>query len=230
MKKSTLEDCQDLIDYRFNDLAILKLGLTHSSAAPTRQDSNERMEFLGDSVLGLVVCENLYENNAGLMEGEMTKIKSHVVSRQTCAEIATSLGIEKLLFTGKGIMNSRTIPMSVAAATLEAIIGAIFLDGGFEPARKFILTHLQPKIDEALEDEFENNFKSMMQQFAQRKWSSTPDYQLLDEKGPDHSKCFEVAVVVRHRHFTSAWGTTKKEAEQKAAKSALTELGIIKEE
>ena len=228
MDQSILQKCQELIDYHFSDPDLLETALTHASVAPTRLQSNERLEFLGDAVLGLVVCGALYSSYDELMEGEMTKMKSSVVSRQRCAAVAEELGICKLLFLGKGMASPERLPQSVAAAVFEAIIGAIYVDGGLEPACKFILEHLQPYLADALADEHHNNFKSLLQQHAQRRWDTTPDYQLLDEKGPDHSKCFEIAAAIAGRQFPSAWGRSKKEAEQKAARRALLALGLLK--
>lgn len=230
MEQSILDRCQKVLDYTFRDPDLLALSLTHSSVAPTRRQSNERLEFLGDSVLGLVVCHQLYDRHGDLTEGQMTKIKSAVVSRQTCAEVSTRTGMSELLFLGKGLGGRERIPSSMAAAVLESLIGAIYLDGGLEPARIFILRHIQPYIDEALANEHQSNYKSLLQQYAQRHWGSTPDYQLLDEKGPDHSRCFEIGVSIDGRHFPSAWGMNKKEAEQEAAKQALVQLGLLPSE
>ena len=230
MEVSALDNCQQVIGYVFRRPELLSLALTHSSVAATRLDSNERLEFLGDAVLGLVVCQELYEHSDDLQEGQMTKIKSSVVSRRTCAEIAEQSGIADSLSLGKGMPTASGLPQSVNAAVFEAIIGAIFLDGGLDAARQFILTHVRPFIDEAFATEHQENFKSMLQQHCQRRWGATPDYHVLDEKGPDHSKCFEVAVSISGRHFTSAWGMTKKEAEQEAARRALAELGLLEED
>ena len=223
MEDSTLRQCEELLGYHFNDSGLLALALTHSSVAPTRVQSNERMEFLGDAVLGLVVVSTLYDRHGDLMEGEMTRIKSAVVSRQTCAAVAEKLGLGASLLLGKG-MASNGLPSSVAAGLLESVIGAIYLDGGLEAAREFILRNISQHLDAALVDEHQRNYKSLLQQFSQRRWSRTPEYQVLDEKGPDHSKCFEIAVSIDGRHFPSAWGKNKKEAEQLAAKRALDEL------
>jgi ribonuclease-3 len=222
-----IERCQKTIGYSFQDPELLALALTHSSVASTRVESNERMEFLGDAVLALVVCQELYQRQDDLLEGQMTKIKSAVVSRRTCAAIAEGNGIAELLFLGKGMPLPDRLPQSVTAAVFEAIIGAIYLDGGLDAARRFILTTVGPFIDEAFETEHQRNYKSLLQQHSQRRWGTTPDYQLLDEKGPDHSKCFEVAVSIGGRHFSSAWGMSKKEAEQEAARRALRELGLV---
>jgi ribonuclease-3 len=119
------------------------------------------------------------------------------------------------------------VPRSVLAAAFESLVAAIYLDGGMAEAERFILEHVGPEIEAAVSCEFGGNFKSLLQQLAQREYGVTPSYQMLDEKGPDHSKCFEVCVAVDGRRFTSAWGPNKKMAEQKAALLALEELGVL---
>jgi ribonuclease-3 len=218
----SLQQCQQLIGYQFQSQELLALALTHASVAPSRLASNERLEFLGDAVLGLVVCEELYRSCGDLLEGEMTRIKSAVVSRHTCAAVAVEADLCRTMSLGKGM--AADLPQSVAAAVLEALIGAIYLDGGLEPAREFILRAMRPHIEAVLADERMQNFKSLLQQHAQRTYGQTPEYLLLDEKGPDHSKCFEIAVSIGGRHFPTAWGKSKKEAEQKAAHEALSAL------
>lgn len=225
-----LEACQERIGYRFKDPALLAAAMTHSSSADTRQESNERLEFLGDAVLGLVVCHALYDRLPEAMEGELTKIKSAVVSRRACARVADALRLTETLRCGQGIENGEQMPPSLAACALEALIAAVYLDGGFEVARDFILRHLAGEIERAAESEHQFNFKSQLQQYAQRDLNATPSYAVLDEQGPDHSKCFEISVSIGHRHFPSAWGPSKKEAEQKAARLALVALGQLRED
>jgi ribonuclease-3 len=229
VEQHAVAKCEELIDYHFNEPELLVRALTHASVSPTRLESNERLEFLGDAVLGLCVCSYLYANHAELLEGEMTKIKSSVVSRRTCAIVARDCGISEMLLLSGDMADAERMPESVAAAVFESIIGAIYVDGGYQPAAKFILRHLEPFIEQAFDTSHHRNFKSLLQQHAQRLWSNTPDYIVLDEQGPDHSKCFEVAVVLEGRHFTSAWGRSKKEAEQAAARSALIELELLTE-
>jgi ribonuclease-3 len=224
-----LERCQQQIGYQFKDLDLLELALTHSSVAASRVHSNERLEFLGDAVLGLSVCSWLYENQPDLLEGEMTKIKSAVVSRRTCAEIVEESGLNEFLLLGNELADPRQVPESILAAVLEAIIGAIYVDGGYEPADHFIRQFLKQHIADALDDTHLNNFKSLLQQHAQKTSSTTPQYLLLDEQGPDHSKCFEVAVAIDGQNFPSAWGRNKKEAEQAAALRALETLGLLEQ-
>ena len=229
-RNTALATCQQRIGYQFKQPELLKAALTHASAADRRRDSNERLEFLGDAVLGLVVCHTLFERLPNLMEGELTKIKSAVVSRRTCARVAVKLGLPDVLQCGQGMDVGERMPPSLAAAVLESLIAAVFLDGGFAVARDFILEHVADEIDKSSRSEHQFNFKSQLQQYAQCELNLTPTYELLDEKGPDHSKCFEVAVSIGRRHFPSAWGPNKKEAEQKAAWLALVKLGELKDE
>lgn len=222
-----LDRCQKAIGYQFKDPSLLEAALTHASVAPNRLASNERMEFLGDSILGMVVCRYLYDNYPDSLEGPLTKIKSAVVSRKTCAEMAEKLDLPSFLFLGNGITSRNKLPTSLAAAVLEALIAAMAIDGGLERTSEFILQHVTPFIEEAVASEHQQNFKSQLQQHAQKTRGVTPVYELLDEKGPDHSKCFEIAVRIDGRRFTSAWGPSKKEAEQKAAYNALVDLQVI---
>ena len=217
----TLEACQQRIGYTFQDSSLLQAALTHASSASHRQDSNERMEFLGDAVLGLIVCQVLYERLPNALEGDMTKIKSAVVSRRVCARVAQALRLTAGLPLGQGMENGEHLPTSLAAGTLEAVIAAIYIDGGLDAARAFILRHMDGELVQATDSRHHYNFKSQLQQWAQRVMHATPLYELLDEKGPDHAKCFEVAVSIGGRQFPSAWGPTKKDAEQKAARLAL---------
>lgn len=219
--------CEKQIGYRFRNGDLLRAAMTHASSAGTRLESNERMEFLGDSVLGLVICEELYQRLPNAMEGEMTKIKSAVVSRRICAQVAESLRLGDWLTIGQGIDGGEHIPKSLLAAVLEALVAAIYLDGGLEAARRFVLTHMGQALQTAIDSEHKFNFKSQLQQYSQRRLAAMPYYELLDEKGPDHSKCFEVAVVIEGRQFPGAWGPSKKEAEQKAARLALVMLGQL---
>lgn len=220
------EMAQQRLGYRFSDPSLLSRAFTHASIAETRRDSNERMEFLGDAVLGLVCCELIYLLFPDLLEGEMTKIKSTVVSRQTCALIARELGLDSMLLLGKGMQTQRELPQSLAAATLEALIAALYLDGGMQPVVRFLRPLLEPMIKRAEASGHQENFKSVLQQHAQQLFSTSPMYLVLDEKGPDHAKCFEVAVEIAGRRFPSCWGASKKAAEQQAALNALSELGV----
>ncbi len=227
MDEETLQQIEQIIGYKFSNRNLLTKALTHSSAADNRLLSNERLEFFGDSILAVVICQILFERFPGYLEGDLTKIKSMLVSRSTCAQVAIQLGLQKFLTIGKGLASGRALSGSLAASLLEAIIAAIYVDSGFGAARSFILRTFGPSINRADAEQDHGNFKSLLQQHAQQQFNTTPIYELLDEKGPDHDKCFECQVVFADRHFLSAWGRSKKEAEQKTAFNALAELGIL---
>ena len=227
MKSETRQRAEEILGHSFSNVHLLKESLTHASIADNRLQSNERMEFLGDAVLDLIICEALYLRFPEYQEGELTKIKSAVVSRRTCAEVANETGMTDLLIIGKGISSRNEMPPSLAAAVYESLVAALYLDGGFEVVKAFVLRTMSPKIDAIAADEHQQNYKAVLQQHAQKLLAATPMYELLDEKGPDHSKCFEVCVCIGGRRFTSAWGPNKKMAEQKAALLALEDLGVF---
>jgi len=227
MDEETLQQIEQIIGYKFSNSNLLSKAFTHSSSSDNRLFSNERLEFLGDAVLATVICRTLFERFPGYLEGDLTKIKSMLVSRRSCARISGELGLQRFLKVGKGMVSSRALTSSCAAGLLEAVIAGIYIDGGIDAASSFILKTFALLIDQANAEQSQGNFKSLLQQYAQQELNTTPIYELLDEKGPDHNKCFESEVVIAERHFPSAWGTNKKEAEQKAAFNALVELGVL---
>jgi ribonuclease-3 len=223
-ESTILEECQKVVAYRFRKPKLLRAALTHASGADTRLASNERLEFLGDAVLGLVVCELLFERFPNYQEGDLTKIKSAVVSRRTCARISRELNLGDSLFLGKGMHIHATIPANLLADVFESLLAAIYLDGGLDAAREFVIRHVLPEIEREAAGAQGSNFKSLLQQVAQRDFTETPRYDLLDEQGPDHHKCFKVAAVIGKSIYAPAWGRNKKEAEQKAAMNALAQI------
>jgi ribonuclease-3 len=222
--RDLLTRCEHVVGYKFRDRTLLRAALTHASGAEHRLASNERLEFLGDSILGMVVCEMLFRQFPQYQEGELTKIKSVVVSRQTCAKISEALGLQEFLILGKGMTMSPGVPPSLLADVFESLVAAMYLDGGEAAARQFLHTYIGPEVELAATGELGGNYKSLLQQYAQREFGSTPTYHMLDEKGPDHSKCFKMAAQVRNQRYHAAWGRNKKEAEQRAASNALSEL------
>jgi len=228
MNQPDLQQIERITGYKFKDHDLLSLALTHSSAVTNRTHSNERLEFLGDSILSIVICQTLYERFPDYLEGDLTKIKSMLVSRRNCSLAIKEMGLIRFMKVGKGMAESRALAGSLAAGLLEAIIAAVYLDGGFDAAKEFVLKTFNPFIEQADAKQSQGNFKSLLQQHAQQNLNCTPIYELLDEKGPDHNKCFETQVILGNQHFSSAWGTNKKEAEQKAAFNALIELRVLK--
>ncbi|HJZ57469.1 MAG TPA: ribonuclease III [Gemmataceae bacterium] len=223
-ERAILDDCQDAINYQFKRPELLRAALTHTSGANTRAASNERLEFLGDSVLGLVTCERLFDRFPDYQEGDLTKVKSVVVSRKTCAQFSRDLGLGDFLFLGKGVNVYGEIPANMLADVFESLVAAIFLDGGWDAARTFVLRFIGPEVERVAQEAITANSKSQLQQITQKEFGGTPRYFLLDEQGPDHDKCFKVAAQVGDHRFPPAWGRTKKEAELKAALNALAHI------
>lgn len=220
----TLLDCEQRIGYRFVDKSLIFEALTHASSVDRRLNSYERMEFLGDSILGFVVCEFLYKNYIHWDEGELTKVKSIVVSRHACAQMGIQLGLAEFLSVGKGIGSLDKVPGSLLANAFEALIAAIYLDGGLEPVRHFLMPIVRQQVDSAMDGELVINYKSELQHYVQKRFGVPPVYLVLGTRGPDHQKQFQIAAKIIKRTFLPAWGRNKKEAEQRAAANALAEI------
>ena len=221
-----LKGLEQVLKYQFKDTALAHTAMTHRSylhASPGRSgESNERMEFLGDSVVGLAVNEFLYNKFPKLREGELTKMKSLLVSRVILSRAATVMGLGKfvLLSEAENESGGRN-RASILADTLEGIIGAVYLDGGLEPARKLTERLLLREVHEILSDANLANYKSMLQEYVQGEFKTHPQYRISSENGPDHQKLFAVEVVVNGRTLGRGHGSNKKEAEQEAARDAL---------
>ncbi len=216
--------CQERIGHTFRDESILLAALTHASGAAHRLASNERLEFLGDAILGFIVCDTLYRIFPHSLEGDLTRIKSVVVSRETCGRISEHLGLTEFLIVGKGLAVNSAVPVSVLSDLFESVVAAIYLDGGIEPASLFVSRWMDPEIAQVSSGAQGANHKSLLQQLSQRDFGVTPTYEVMEESGPDHSKSFHVSAFIGERRYTPAWGRNKKEAEQRAASNALVEL------
>lgn len=217
-------ECQRRIAYEFRDPGLLVEALTHASGAQHRLRSNERLEFLGDSILGFLVCEMLYRSFPDSLEGDLTRIKSVVVSRETCGRISGLLGLADFLIVGKGLSTNRQVPESVLSDLFESLVAAMYLDGGLDAVRPLVERFVLPEIEQVASGAQGSNHKSLLQQLAQRDYGITPTYEVLEEAGPDHSKTFHVSAQIGSRRYPPAWGRNKKEAEQRAASNALVEL------
>jgi len=224
LQRRKLDLCEERIAYTFRDRSLLLAALTHASIAENRLASNERLEFLGDAILGTVVCEYLYRTFQNFLEGDLTRIKSVVVSRASCAKFSKEMGLEDCLMVGKGMAGNAEVPSSLMADVFESLAAAIYLDGGNEAAREFIHRYVIPEVELVESGKLGGNYKSLLQQHAQRECNTTPTYLLVNEKGPDHSKQFYVAAQINGRRYHAAWGRNKKEAEQRAAHNAMAEL------
>lgn len=223
-------EIEGVVGHRFREPGLLGMALRHASVTETRLDSNERMEFLGDAILGMIVCERIYQMYPNSLEGEMTKIKSLAVSRRTCAKLARTLGLERHIVVGKGMRTQERLPASLAAAVLESMVAALYLDGGMDAVRCFLEPLVDPLIRDAVRSGHQHNFKSVLQQHAQQEMGCAPQYRILDEKGPDHAKAFRIAVELDGVTYEASWGQSKKQAEQQAALNALCALGLIEQD
>lgn len=217
---------EERIGYIFKDKTILIEALTHSSYAnekKSRRIHNERLEFLGDSVLSLIVTEYMYKNYPKCSEGKLSKIRAGLVCEKSLYEISARLSIREYIFLGKGeeLTGGRN-RVSILSDVLEAIIGGIYIDGGIEKSREFILTQFKKLIDEAIKEEnYFADYKTLLQEILQKDSSDSIEYILKDEKGPDHDKIFYTQVVYREKVLGEGVGKNKKSSEQMAAKDAL---------
>jgi len=225
MSEKDFTACEEAISYHFNDSSLLRLALTHSSKKPDLAASNERLEFLGDAIVGLVVSAHLFEIFPDSSEGELTKAKSVLVSRNTLARISKGLGLDRFMMVAKGVTTPGPIPQSLLANVYEAIVGAIYLDGGIRDARAFVLRTLKAEFNKVIGDRHEKDYKSLLQQYAQKELKAAPVYRKMEERGPDHEKAFRVVAVIAGKEYCSAWGNSKKQAEQAAAAKTLKMLG-----
>ena len=221
---SALAAMEQALGHVFADKTLLATALTHPSMIDVSKVSYERLEFLGDAVLGLVMAEHLYRLFPGADEGELTRIKSSVVSRTALAHIAKRLRITEHLKMAKGMHLQGPIPRSVGSNAAEALIGALYLDAGIAAAQRFVLGELGDLIRRSSTKRSASNHKSLLQHHTQRLGLGTPTYEVVSMQGPHHERVFEVRTVLNGRSFPSAIGPNKKRAEQRAAKNALRAL------
>lgn len=210
------------IGYTFNDIRLLDLSLTHKSSVGVNSECNERMEFLGDSVLEVVVSSFLYSSFPEYTEGQLSKLKAVVVSRSTLSLVARELGLGSFIrFSAGEVATGGSEKPSNLANALEALIASVYLDGGIEKAQEFILSILEGKIYELDRDELKRDYKTALQEYWQAGSRKPPAYTVIAETGPDHDKRFEIEVKLAGEPYGRGIGRSKKEAEQKAAEKAL---------
>lgn len=212
------------LDYKFKDRELLKTALTHSSYAnETSVESNERLEFLGDAVLGFVVADVLYKRYPDASEGKLSKMRSSIVSRMNFAHFARELRINKQLLLGKGEENTGGREReSNLSGTFEAVIGAIFIDGGYRKVYRVITKLLKNCLNG--DEEIFKDYKTKLQEVAQRKFKKVPKYKVVLEEGPPHDKNFHIEVKLGRKTFGKGMGSNKKKAEQEAAKQGLERM------
>lgn len=225
-----LAEFQKIINVEFKKLYILDMALTHSSYTnehPSISYYNERLEFLGDSVLSLIVSEYIYNRFENKKEGKLSRIRASVVCESSLADIARKIMINKYIQIGKGeeFTGGRNKD-SLLADAFEAVIAAIYLDAGYDTAKNFVLNYLEDKIDVVSNNEIFNDYKSKLQEHLQKNKEYLIKYNIINELGPQHDKVFEVEVQVNGKQIGKGKGKSKKEAEQRAAKQALINLGV----
>jgi len=215
------------LGYSFEDISLLRLALTHSSYANENKKNgevcNERLEFLGDSILGMMVATLIYKGKPGMPEGQMTKLRAELVCEKSLASLAASFCLGECLLLGRGEEKGggRARP-SILADAMEAIIAAVYLDGGITSVARLIKKHFTQRLDK-----FENgntDYKTALQEIIQEKQGRNLYYRIIGESGPDHLKSFAVEVLLDDRVIGNGIGKSKKEAEQAAARSALAEI------
>jgi len=228
MTDASIPDLEVLIGHVFRDKGLIFNALSHSSTKSDDRPSNERLEFLGDSVLGMLLAEALYRRYNDADEGMLTRIKSQAVSRATLERVAAAMGLERYILVGKGV-KKKTIPSSLLGNLFEAIVGAIYLDAGLAASRKFVLRHLDVIVEEIVDDRAERNYKSLLQHYCQRELGAMPSYRVLRESGPAHGRTYDVAAVIKSEEVGLARANSKKEAEQGAARAAMLHYKAVDE-
>ena len=228
MTDGNIQDLEVLLGHVFRDKSLIFNAISHSSTKNDERPSNERMEFLGDSVLGTICAEALYRRFPDADEGELTRIKSQAVSRSTLERVAGVMGLDRFILVGKGV-RKKALPSSLIGNMFEAIVGAIYLDSGLAAARKFLLRQLDVVMEEIVDDRAERNYKSLLQHYCQRELGAMPSYRVLREAGPAHSRNYEISAVVRGEEVGRARAESKKEAEQGAARAAMLHYKAIDE-
>lgn len=226
--KELTDFCKNL-SIKFSNLNLLQLAFTHRSfsqdGSGKKHENNERLEFLGDSVLGMATAAYLYTEFMENPEGDLAKIKSSVVSEQSLAPIALKIGIDKMLILGKGEeMTGGRQKKAILADCVEAVIGAYYLDAGYKAAEKLVLSFMIPEIKKFVSNQGAKDFKTMLQEAHQKKYKTCPTYELVKETGPDHERTFWVKVHLKNATYGPEKGKNKKEAEQNVAEKAWKEI------
>ncbi|MGO8692401.1 MAG: ribonuclease III [Rectinemataceae bacterium] len=223
-RKGELAAFQKVADLRFRSLELLNLALTHRSCGnedPLHALNNERLEFLGDAVLGVVTASCLYSLLPDKSEGELARVKSYVVSEEVLSQQAKALGIDRCILLGKGEEQSGgRAKKAILADAMEAVMGACYLDAGFETATRFVLSLVEPEVRKVLQNRHRKDYKTILQEYVQKYRRSYPVYSLVRRTGPDHDRTFWISCMVGSDAYGPVSGKNKKEAEQNAAKAA----------
>lgn len=219
---------EERLGHVFENKDLIALAFVHRSFVNEHRKEvrahNERLEFLGDSILGLIVADFLYHRLPNEPEGRLSQIRSSIVEAKSCAYFLQKMGLQEFILLGRGeAMSEGKAKVSILADTFEAVLGAIFLDGGLELAKEFITAHFTKDM-EAMLDAPSRNYKADFQDYAQKQFQMAPTYQVLKETGPDHAKTFHVAAFIDDKEMGHGVGESKKQAEQQAAFDALSKI------
>lgn len=228
--KKNLSAIEESLGYVFEDKELLILSFTHRSFANESKGlashHNERLEFLGDSVLGLAIADYLYRRLPSHSEGPLSQLRSRLVDAASCAHYLQKLGLGRYILLGRGErMSEGAVKVSILADTFEALVAALYLDGGMEAAESFLLVQFEKEMEQVIGSP-PRNYKAELQDYSQKYFQSAPVYKVVDEVGPDHAKVFHVIVFVDNKEAGIGLGASKKEAEQIAAFKALSKMGI----
>ena len=228
-----LNDFEGIIEYSFKNINILNNALTHSSFVASKTDfleHNERLEFIGDSILNMVISLHLYSNCKNSPEGSLTRYRAGIVCEQSLYNASDRLKIGQYLLLSKGEVNTGgRNRVSILADAFEAVIAAVYLDGGIKKAKTFIINNLKEIINDAVENRIFSDYKSFLQEHIQKNNSGKLSYKMLKEEGPDHDKTFEIALYLNNTMIGRGTGHSKKDAQQAAAKDAIISLGVKNE-
>ena len=232
-RKRELFSFTESLGLSFDDYRLLNLAFTHTSYANEckgKVDNNERLEFLGDSVLGMVTAEYLFSSFTWFHEGEFSKIKSVVVSEESLSEVALSLHFDRYILVGRGEKSQNgMMKKAILADAMEAVIASLYLDQGIESARKFVLSFIPQQIEKMLANRLSyKDYKTELQEYLQKRRGKVPKYVLVSQTGPDHDQVFSVTVELGTKVYGPAEGRNKKSAEQAAARMALIAIGLEK--
>lgn len=226
----TIKEINNIIEYDFKDPGILELALMHKSYANEKVlkniYGNERLEFMGDAVLGMVISHILMERHPDFSEGDLSKMRAFIVNKETLAGILKKLGISRYIILGKGEQeNCGREKVSIMANVYEAIIAAVYFDGGYKSVFNMVYAHFEAVLDSAEKGVGNSNdYKSRLQEYCQQNLNTLPKYNIESEEGPDHIKKFESVVIIENIKYEKGMGNNKKSAEQEAARKTLNRL------
>ena len=226
-RKRELKEILHKVKISFRNLELLDLALSHRSFTNEKglSENNERLEFLGDSILGFVVTEFLYKNYQDLAEGELARIKAFVISESTLSKVAKNIGLNKYLLIGKGEeasggRNKKTI----ISDAFEAFLASYYLDSNLKKVKNLIIKLFQPEIELVTQNKHEKDYKTLLQEYVQKEYKQCPVYRLKGKEGPEHNKTFYMEVLIKNETLGSGHGKSKKAAEKLAAKNAYLRL------